>query len=353
MARKLTALAVENAKPKRNAAGQPARTEYPDAGCPGLYLVVQPSKVKSYALRYRRPGGRPAKFTLGAAATAQGDGGLTLAAARAAAAAARHDIARGIDPAASRRTVKAAAPTAEDNVEVQAERFLDLHARRKLRPATLRQYESVLARLVLPKWRGRSGGHQTPRRHRPGRGHRRRPPDHGQPRPGRDLEALRWLLARDVVAASPAHGVEMPGKENARERALDDGEVAALWLACEGEGVAGAAVRVMLATGARRSEVSGMRWDEIDPEPAVDDSERGSKSKRALAVPLSTLAWKVIDDLPRLGPFVFSIDGCRPVKNFIRIKDKLDAKLKFSEPFVLARSKTVVRQRFAATRRPR
>ena len=86
---------------------------------------------------------------------AQGDSGLTLAAARAEAAAARHDIARGIDPAASRRAVKAAAPMAEDNVEAEAERFLELHARRKLRPHTISQYDSVLRRLVLPKWRGR------------------------------------------------------------------------------------------------------------------------------------------------------------------------------------------------------
>jgi integrase len=32
---------------------------------------------------------------------------------------------------------------------------------------------------------------------------------------------------------------------------------------------------------------------------------------------------------------VFSIDGSRPVRNFIRVKDRLDAKLKLAEPFVL------------------
>ena len=50
---------------------------------------------------------------------------------------------------------------------------------------------------------------------------------------------------------------------------------------------------------------------------------------------MSTLAWKVIDALPRRGPFVFSIDGSRPVKNFIRVKNRLDAKLGFAESFVL------------------
>src|SRR5262245_39368745 len=107
MKRKLTTLAVENAKPKRNEAGELTRAEYPDAGCPGLFLIVQPSRLKSWALRYRFAG-RTAKLTLGAAATAEGNGGLTLAAARSAAAAARHEVERGIDPAASRRAVKAA-----------------------------------------------------------------------------------------------------------------------------------------------------------------------------------------------------------------------------------------------------
>ena len=77
----LTARTVETAKPKRNGAGATVRTEIPDAACLGLYLIVQPTGARSWALRYRNRG-RPAKLTLGTA----GVGGLTLAAARVAAA---------------------------------------------------------------------------------------------------------------------------------------------------------------------------------------------------------------------------------------------------------------------------
>ena len=96
----------------------------------------------------------------------------------------------------------------------------------------------MLRRLVLPKWRGR-----------PVQEIKRRDvialvEDIAVDRPimanrclGVISKLFAWLLARDVIAASPAHGVEMPGVENARERALDDGEVAALWRSCEGEGV--------------------------------------------------------------------------------------------------------------------
>ncbi len=42
----------------------PARREIADAVVPGLYLVVQPSGQKSWAVRYRFAG-KPCKLTLG------------------------------------------------------------------------------------------------------------------------------------------------------------------------------------------------------------------------------------------------------------------------------------------------
>ena len=60
MAKALTQLAVKAAKPGRE------RIEIPDGACTGLYLVVQPSGVKSWALRYRF-NGTPKKLTIGGA----------------------------------------------------------------------------------------------------------------------------------------------------------------------------------------------------------------------------------------------------------------------------------------------
>ncbi len=51
MAKKLTAKAIENSKPG------PQRREISDGGS-GLYLIVQPSGARSWALRYRY-NGRP------------------------------------------------------------------------------------------------------------------------------------------------------------------------------------------------------------------------------------------------------------------------------------------------------
>ena len=59
MAKTLTAAAVAKLRPGST------RREIPDGGAAGLYLVVQQSGVKSWALRFRRPNGVPAKLTLG------------------------------------------------------------------------------------------------------------------------------------------------------------------------------------------------------------------------------------------------------------------------------------------------
>jgi len=86
---------VRIAQPKRNGAGKLVRAEYRDAGCPGLYLVVQPSGTRSWALRFRRRSknhrSKNCKKTLGRA----GVGGLSLTAARAAAAAHRRQFKHG------------------------------------------------------------------------------------------------------------------------------------------------------------------------------------------------------------------------------------------------------------------
>jgi len=57
--KQLTAAAVQRLCPAK------VRREIRDAGCPGLYLIIQSTGFKSWAMRFRRPGGVPAKLTLG------------------------------------------------------------------------------------------------------------------------------------------------------------------------------------------------------------------------------------------------------------------------------------------------
>jgi len=167
----LTTRFVEAAKPKRNSAGDPMRAEYPDAACPGLHLVVQPTGTRSWAFRFRqRADRRSVKLTIGKA----GEGGLSLAAARAAAATYRHQL-------ESRPDVTPVTPVTPesggggDKIETAVAAFLELHVRRKNRASTAQGTEGVFNQIVLPAWRGRTiASHPPARRHRARRVHRRR-----------------------------------------------------------------------------------------------------------------------------------------------------------------------------------
>jgi integrase len=334
---KLTALAVAAAQPKRDGSGKATRAEIADAGANGLYLVVQPSGQKSWALRFRYQG-RPSKVILGGAAD------LTLAQARAAAANAQLQLAAGTDPAAARRAsraptvssenVAAKIGTADDSVADKVKQFLALHGP-KLRPRTLAQYQSVIERFMLPAWGMRSV--QEIRRRdvialveaiavdRPIMANRTL---------GVLSKFFNWLMARDVIETAPTIGVEMPGTENARERLLDDGEITLLWRALDAEddSVPAAVLQLLLLTGSRRSEIAEAQWSEIDPERRLlTIPKERSKNRAPHTVPLSPQAWAIIEAQLRTGPYVFTSNGRSPVQNFTRIKNRLRAKLGFDE----------------------
>src|SRR5258707_103223 len=63
MAKGLTDLQVKNLRPKAGADGKPVRTEIPDPGSRGLYVVVQENGRHGFAVRYRC-GGKSRKLTL-------------------------------------------------------------------------------------------------------------------------------------------------------------------------------------------------------------------------------------------------------------------------------------------------
>jgi integrase len=325
---RLTAKSVENVKPGA------ARREVPDSGCRGLYLVVQPTGRKSWAVRYRYAG-TPKKLTL--------DGALTLAAARKAATDALHELAQGRDPAALKfearaSAEKATAARAADTVEQWVAHFIERHAKKKTRENSWRQAVHVFDDIVLPAWRGRIV-HDIKRRDiieliesvaedRPIMANRAH---------AHVSKFFNWLCERDVIAASPCAGVKRPSAENARDRILSDDEIKALWLACGDIGdPAGACIKVLLLTGQRRSEVAGMRRGEINGDVWTLAPER-TKNKQRNDVPLAAQALAIIEGMPKIagGDYVFTTSGWAPLGRFDRIKHELDAHMKPQTPWVL------------------
>src|SRR3954453_19389006 len=134
MTKALTVKRIENADPA------PVRQEIPDGLLVGLYLVVQPSGAKSFAVRYRYAG-QPRTLTLGAFPA------ITLEAARDIGAKALRAAAEGRDPATEKQAAKGSARKAageeirgkRDLFENVAREFLERHAMKNTKESSWRE----------------------------------------------------------------------------------------------------------------------------------------------------------------------------------------------------------------------
>ena len=104
-----------------------------------------------------------------------------------------------------------------------------------------------------------------------------------------------WAMSMGLAETNPVLGTPKPELSAGRERVLDDDELAAVWKAC-GDNDTGRIVKLLALTGARRSEVGGMCWSELDrlrgtwTLPAAR-----SKNKRNHTLTLPSEAWAIVD----------------------------------------------------------
>jgi integrase len=139
---------------------------------------------------------------------------------------------------------------------------------------------------------------------------------------------FRWAVARDIIESDPAAHVEKPALESRRDRVLTDDELATIWGAAGAMGFPfGSAVQLLVLTAARREEIFGLSWREVDSDGAAIrlPAER-AKTKEGRAIPLSPLALSVVHELPRFagGEFVFGHGGQAPFANVGHAKARLD-----------------------------
>jgi integrase len=126
-----------------------------------------------------------------------------------------------------------------------------------------------------------------------------------------------WAKGRKMIGASPLDGVSKPTSEKnrSRSRALDDTELAVVWKGATALGFPfGPFFQLAILLGARRNELSGMQWREIDLDNAVWVLPK-ERSKNGLQheLPLAPQVVALLEALPRFdGPFVFS-SGETPV----------------------------------------
>ena len=322
MARALTVRTIETLKPVKE------RREIPDAYLPGLYLIVQPSGAKAWAVRYRH-GRRPRKHTLG------GYPAIDLKSARELGAKALRTVAEGRDPGQEKAQGRS---TRVDSIESVTAQFIERHCNRSNRPRTAKETQRLLQSHVLPRWRGKMAHDIT----------RRdvldvldRVVDSGAPiAANRTLSAIRklfsWCVQRDIIAASPCAGVKPPTEERSRDRVLSDAELKTIWIAADQvEGPFGPLIKLLVLTGQRRDEVAKMQWSELDLKARLWTlpPER-VKNNQPHEVPLSDAVIAILEFLPRPSgsPFVLTASGEAPASNYSKNKRRLDMLLSANMP---------------------
>ncbi|HEV2624256.1 MAG TPA: site-specific integrase [Xanthobacteraceae bacterium] len=108
-----------------------------------------------------------------------------------------------------------------------------------------------------------------------------------------------WAMGHGLAEANPIIGTLKPEDSAPRERTLSDAELAAIWRA-SGDDAYGKVIKLLILTAARRGEVGGMRWSELDLEHAVwTIPPQRTKNKREHTLPLMPLALDVIASVPR------------------------------------------------------
>lgn len=319
MARGFTDIAIRNLKPADK------RRELPDPGARGLYVIVEPSGFKSFAVRFRFDG-KPKKLSLG---------NIPLSKARKAAAAALDDVKEGRDPTAAKKQDRAQRKTVEaDTLAAITEKYFAIECglRRngetltfndKLRSAK-RRFADV-QRLALPAL-GKKPIIQIKRREIVAL------LDKIEIESGPTMADLllrylsrifSWHAARDDDFRSPiVRGMARSGsKQRERKRILTDDEIRAVWNT-EAEGPFPAFIKFLLATGARRNEALDLTWDEIKDE-AWELPKARNKAKFDLVRPLSDAALALIKSQRGNGSrYVFAISAAtKQKKRFERQTD--------------------------------
>jgi integrase len=311
---RLTAKFVENVKPS------PVRQEIPDAGS-GLYLLLQPSGHRSWAVRYR-VNGRPTKLTLGQWPA------MTLHDARVAVAEAAKQVQLGNDPAKARQGAKLKAMEAAANtVAAVCASWLQREGK-KLRTAD--QRESIFKRLIYPAIGNRPI--DSIRRSDIVAMLDRIEDRNGQRMADVTLATLRrvfnWYALRNDEFRSPfvAGMRRQKPAEHRRDRILTDDEIRKLWAATADGSVFSGLVRFLLLSAARRNEAAGMKRDEIDDKGIWTLPASRSKTKTEIVRPLSKAALALIEQMPQIDgcPYVFTSTALTPLKQFSGPKRRLD-----------------------------
>lgn len=142
------------------------------------------------------------------------------------------------------------------------------------------------------------------------------------------LHFLNWARSRQRPRLPPMpHKADIRREKKRKRRRLDNSEIGRFWRACDELGRYGDVLKVLLLTGARKSEVTGMRWDEIDFDRAIwTCPEYRQKNEQEKTLPLPSPVVEIIRSQARIGdsPLVFAGPNGIELSNWSRLMTRLN-----------------------------
>ncbi len=110
---------------------------------------------------------------------------------------------------------------------------------------------------------------------------------------------FKWAVSRGDIERSPMEGMETPPPVKSRDRWLSDDELRRVWThAPECHRCFGPIVRLLIATGQRREEVTGLHWEELNRgERHWQLPGHRTKNGEPNGIPLNELALGVLDSV--------------------------------------------------------
>jgi integrase len=278
-----------------------------DDDLPGFGLRVLPSGYKGFTLQYRNRVGRTRRLSLGAY------GKLTPDEARKLAKQSLGSVSKGEDPAQIRDDNRRA-----ETLKELSEQYLERHAKPHKKPWSVKQDERLLDKNILPVL-GRHKVKSITRADIAKFHHDNRETP---------IQANRCLaLLSKMFNLAESWGLRPDGsnpcrhvkryKENKVERYLTGEEMSGLGqvlskVEAEGTEMPSAilAIRLLLFTGCRLSEILTLRWEDVDLEGGVirlKDSKTGKKN-----VPIPAAAVDVFLNAPRVNDNPYVCFGGKP-----------------------------------------
>jgi integrase len=108
-----------------------------------------------------------------------------------------------------------------------------------------------------------------------------------------------WLAREGYIDSNPVAFTVKASENDPRERVPSDDELRTIWRALNGDQY-GAILNLLMLTGARRDEIGGLRWSEIDLDQAIITlGPERTKIRKEHTIPLSKPALAILRAQPR------------------------------------------------------